>query len=95
LPEEGEDAESHAAGTNGDAAQATDGAAKKPKAKRNRKPKSAQNGEHAAEGAGEARIDDDGNTEHARKPRAPRQKTTLGEPSKVSGIFLDKEASND
>lgn len=91
LPEEGEDAESHIPAVNGDTtvAQVTDGSAKKPKAKRNRKPKSAQNGEHAAEGADEARIDDEGNAEHAGKPRsarAPRQKTTLGEPSKVCGI---------
>ncbi|KAJ9104383.1 hypothetical protein QFC20_004519 [Naganishia adeliensis] len=88
LPEEGaEDAESFIPGSNGDtsAAQVTDGSAKKPKAKRNRKPKSAQNGEHSAEGAHEARIDDEGDAEGRtpRSARAPRQKTALGEPSKT------------
>lgn len=87
LPEEGaEDAESFIPASNGDtsAAQVTDASAKKPKAKRNRKPKSAQNGEHA-EGAQEARIDDEGHAEGGKPKgaRAPRQKTALGEPSKV------------
>lgn len=87
LPEEGEDAESHIPAEHADttAAQVTDAVAKKPKAKRNRKPKNAQNGDHGAEGgAAEARIDDEGKPEQAVKAkRAPRQKTTLGEPSKV------------
>ncbi|KAJ9092002.1 hypothetical protein QFC19_008870 [Naganishia cerealis] len=85
LPEEHmEEAEDRIPAVNGDtsAQQVTDGSAKKPKAKRNRKPKSAQ-GEHSAEGAGEARIDDEGATEGQKPRRAPRKPTTLGEPSKT------------
>lgn len=85
MPEEHtEEAEGAAAAPNGEAG-AQDGATKKPKAKRNRKPKSAQ-GEHSADGATEARIDDEGavDGEKPKRARAPRKPTTLGEPSKVS-----------
>ncbi|KAJ9094435.1 hypothetical protein QFC21_005974 [Naganishia friedmannii] len=84
LPEEHtEEAEGGAAAANGEAG-AQDGAAKKPKAKRTRKPKSAH-GEHLADGATEARIDDEGavDGEKPKRARAPRKPTTLGEPSKT------------